>query len=253
MKNVIIIPSRLKSVRLPNKPLIDINGKTMIEIVYENAIKSNIGDVFVACDDIKIKNKIKNIGGKAIMTDINISSGTDRIYQALQKIENNDQFQYIINLQGDIPIIDTDIIKKALKSIENSKFDIATLATKIKDKKDINDPNIVKIAISFKGDNFGEALYFSRSPIPFSRSDLNSKTFDSNSDFYEHIGIYVYKRSSLEKFINIKESNLEKIEKLEQLRALENNMRISVDIVDSRPNSIDTKDDLEKVKKYLKI
>jgi 3-deoxy-manno-octulosonate cytidylyltransferase (CMP-KDO synthetase) len=240
-KYLTIIPARLASTRLPNKPLSDICGKKMIERVYEQSLKTNLGETYIACDSLEVKNLIENIGGKAIMTDPNLPSGTDRIYQALQQIENKDDFDYIVNLQGDLPIIDPKIIEKTANLIADSIFDITTIAVKINDQKDISDPNIVKVAMANLSDIGGKALYFSRSAIPYSK----------DGDFYEHIGIYVYKKSSLEKFVQLPVSNLEKLEKLEQLRALENNMSIGVALADSKPISIDTESDLEKAKKFL--
>ncbi|MDA7705452.1 3-deoxy-manno-octulosonate cytidylyltransferase [Rickettsiales bacterium] len=242
MRFLTIIPARLASTRLPNKPLADICGKKMIQRVYEQSCKANLGQSYVACDSDEVKNLIENIGGKAILTDPDLPSGTDRIYQALQKIPNRDDFDFIVNLQGDLPIIDPEIIEKTANLIANSSFDIATIAVKIDNENDINDPNIVKVAIANLSKDGGKALYFSRSAIPHNK----------DGNFYEHIGIYVYKRSALEKFVQLEVSNLEKLEKLEQLRALENNMTIGVAIADSKPISIDTKSDLQKATEYLK-
>lgn len=241
MKYLTIIPARLASTRLPNKPLADICGKKMIQRVYEQALKTNLGDVYIACDSNEARDLIENIGGKAIMTNPDLPSGTDRIYQALQQIPNKEEFDFIVNLQGDLPIINPRVIQKTADLISNSSFDIATIAVKIEDKDDIVDPNIVKVAIANLSENGGKALYFSRSPIPYSK----------DGDFYEHIGIYIYKKSALEKFVKLQPSNLEKLEKLEQLRAMENDMTIGVAIADSKPISIDTKSDLEKARKYL--
>lgn len=241
MKYLTIIPARLASTRLPNKPLADICGKKMIQRVYEQALKTNLGDVYIACDSNEVKDLIENTGGKAIMTNPDLPSGTDRIYQALQQIPNKEEFDFIVNLQGDLPIINPRVIQKTADLISNSSFDIATIAVKIEDKDDIVDPNIVKVAIANLSENGGKALYFSRSPIPYSK----------DGDFYEHIGIYIYKKSALEKFVKLQPSNLEKLEKLEQLRAMENDMTIGVAIADSKPISIDTKSDLEKARKYL--
>jgi 3-deoxy-manno-octulosonate cytidylyltransferase (CMP-KDO synthetase) len=241
VKYLTIIPARLASTRLPNKPLADICGKKMIQRVYEQGVQSDLGEVYIACDSQEVKNLIEKIGGKAILTDPDLPSGTDRIYQALQKIPNKDEFDFIINLQGDLPIIDPEIIKKTANLIANSSFDIATIAVKIENESDIKDPNIVKVAIANLTKDGGKALYFSRSAIPYGE----------NSDFYEHIGIYVYKKSALEKFVQLEPSNLERLEKLEQLRALENNMTIAVAIADSKPISIDTESDLQKAKKFL--
>ena len=241
---LIIIPARLASTRLPNKPLADIMGKPMIVRVFEQAKKANLGEVIVACDSPEIAEVINNVGGKAIITDANLPSGTDRIFAAMLQIPNYQNFETIINLQGDLPLIDPLVISSAANASLKTNTDIATVASVIQNQEEINNPNVVKIAISFADENLtnlGQALYFSRAPIPY------------NSDrFYHHIGIYAYKRKALEKFVNLKPSLLEKTESLEQLRALENEMKIAVQIVSSHPLSVDTKEDLEKVKNFLK-
>ena len=244
-KILTIIPARLASTRLPNKPLADILGKPMIVRVYEQAKKANLGKIVIACDSEEIFNVIKNIGGEAIITDPNLPSGTDRSFAALQKINNNQEFETIINLQGDLPTIDPQIIIAASEAILKNNTEIATLASIIKDTTEINNPNIVKIAITFPPtqnleQKLGQAIYFSRSAIPYGAKE-----------YYHHIGIYAYKRTALEKFISLQPSKLEKEEKLEQLRALENQMKITVKIVDSHPISVDTKDDLEQIKSML--
>lgn len=236
-KNIIIIPSRLASSRLPNKPLADICGKTMIHRVYEQALKSKAGDVVIACDGEEIANEAQKIGAKFIITDPNLASGTDRIYQALQKIEGD--YDTITNLQGDLPNIDPSVIRKAVELANSSECDIATVASIIKNRQEIDNPNIVKIALS----QYSRALYFSRSAIPYNA--------EKNGEYFHHIGIYVYKKSALEKFVKLPCSKLEKAESLEQLRALENNMSIFVAIVDAHPLSVDTKEDLEIICKII--
>jgi 3-deoxy-manno-octulosonate cytidylyltransferase (CMP-KDO synthetase) len=243
MSNVLtIIPARLASNRLPNKPLADIAGKSMIARVYNQAQKANLGEVYVACDGEEIANEIIKIGGKAIITPANLPSGTDRIFWAAKQIKNYQNFDIIVNLQGDLPVIDPKIITATAELASQSDADIATIASIIKNKDEIQNPNVVKIALASLKNNIGEALYFSRSAIPH-----NAEIY------YHHIGIYAYKTSALEKFVNLKPSFLEKTESLEQLRALENNMKIMVKIVDSHPFSVDTNDDLEKVKSFIKI
>ncbi|MES2678190.1 MAG: 3-deoxy-manno-octulosonate cytidylyltransferase [Pseudomonadota bacterium] len=238
-----IIPARLASTRLPNKPLADIFGKSMIVRVFEQAQKANLGEVVVACDCQEIVQVIENAGGKAIITDPNLPSGTDRIFAALLKMPNYQDFEVVVNLQGDLPVIDPDVIIAAANAALKSDADIATVASKIKNADEINNPNVVKIAIAFgENENLGQALYFSRAPIPHGAGE-----------YYHHIGIYAYKRKALEKFVNLKPSLLEKRESLEQLRALENQMKIIVQIVDSHPLSVDTKEDLEKVKFFLEM
>lgn len=242
-----IIPVRMASTRLPNKPLADINGKTMIERVYNQAIKANIGKVIIACDGEEIANIARKINAEFVITDPNLPSGTDRIYQALINflLKNNqsiNDYQAIINLQGDLPAIDQNIIiELADLIVNNSECDIATLASIISEIEQINNPNIVKIALAklnIIGNNIGQALYFSRAAIPFMMKN-------SNNNYFHHIGIYGYKTTALQKFINLAPSQLEQQESLEQLRALENNMKILVKIVDHHPISVDTQQDLE--------
>ena len=240
-KILTIIPVRLASTRLPNKPLADICGKTMIERVYQNAIAADIGDVLIACDGLEIADEVERFGGKYVITNPDLKSGTDRIYQAFEKFGFGD-YDVIVNLQGDLPEIDPKLIKAAADCLIDNDCDVATIASMTNDPEEYNDPNVVKIAISFKEEGQGRALYFSRSPIPHSK-DVGY--------FYHHIGIYAYKKSSLQNFVNLQQSDLEKKESLEQLRALENDMSIFVKIVDSHPVSVDTPDDLEKVKKII--
>ncbi len=236
-----IIPARLASTRLPNKPLADIFGKPMIVRVYEQAKKAGLGEIVVACDSKEIAEAIENAGGRAIITDPNLPSGTDRIFAALMQIENYQQFDVVVNLQGDLPVIDPQVVVAAAQAALKTDADIATVASVIKNSDEITNPNVVKIAIAFlENSQLGQALYFSRAPIPHGAGD-----------YYHHIGIYAYKRKALEKFVNLKPSNLEKRESLEQLRALENGMKIVVQIVDSHPLSVDTAEDLERVKTFL--
>ena len=240
-KFLIIIPARLASTRLPNKPLADILGKSMIQRVYEQAVKAQIGEVYVACDGEEIASEIRKFGGKAIITDPNLPSGSDRIFAALQQIDNADQFAAVVNLQGDLPAIEPQVIKAAALALIEADSDIATVASIIKNKDEITNPNVVKIAIAFGQKDLGKALYFSRAAIPHGAGD-----------YYHHIGIYAYKQEALKKFISLSPSALEKRESLEQLRALENDMKIAVKIVDSHPLSVDTKEDLEAIKEFIK-
>lgn len=238
-KVAIIIPARLASTRLPNKPLLDINGKTMISRVYEKALQTGIENVFVACDSDEIAKEVESFSGRYVLTDSNLPSGTDRIYSATQKI--GQEFDYIVNLQGDLPNVDPAIINEAVEILQNQDCDIATLASVIKDQEEVEDVNIVKIAIAFKESKIGRALYFSRSPIPYNRDKITQDI----GQYYHHIGIYAYRRQALEKFVNLEPSNLEKLESLEQLRALESDMSIYVKITESNPLSVDTQSDLD--------
>lgn len=241
-KFLTIIPVRLASTRLPNKPLADIYGKSMIQRVYEKAVAADIGDVLIACDGEEIAKEVEKFGGKYVITNPDLPSGTDRIFAAFKQVNKDGDFDAIINLQGDLPNIDPNAIKNAALSLKDG-FDIATIASKIKNKAEINNPNVVKIAVAFDEEDSGKALYFSRCPIPYSKNE--------DADYFHHIGIYAYSKNSLEKFVNLKPSILEKRESLEQLRALENNMKIAVKIVNTHPLSVDTIEDLEEVKKEI--
>jgi 3-deoxy-manno-octulosonate cytidylyltransferase (CMP-KDO synthetase) len=233
-KTIIIIPARMGSTRLPNKPLADIGGKPMVVWVMEQALKANVGEVIVACAEQEIKDAVEKAGGKAILTPPDLPSGTDRIFYAcnLQPTTCN----LIINLQGDMPLIDPALIKKVLEPLKNPAVDIATLVTPVNNAADKNNPNKVKAILAQNG----RALYFTRSPAPH-----------GDDAFYYHIGIYAYRRAALETFIKLPPSPLELREKLEQLRALEAGMHIAAAIVDAEPLGVDTPEDLEKVRENL--
>ncbi len=241
-KTLIIIPVRMSSVRFPGKPLVNINGKTMVERVWESAIKAKIGDVYVACCDKEIETVLLQKKIKYIFTKKNLTSGTDRVFNAYSKIKNRHDYNLVINLQGDLPYFNHLYLRKLYNLSKEKKFQIATLACPISNKKKITDKNVVKVAITSYQKNIYKALYFSRLPIPF-----GAKTY------YEHIGIYAYTSKALESFINMKKSKLERFEKLEQLRALENKVDIFVSLVNSSPVSIDTKNDLKQLLELIKI
>lgn len=236
-KILTIIPVRLASTRLPNKPLADICGKSMIRRVYEQALAADLGDVVIACDGEKIAEEVKKFGAKYVITDPNLPSGTDRIYAAYKALKGD--FDIIVNLQGDLPNIDPKVIRAAAEAALQDDCDVATVASKIKNHDEVTNPNVVKIALA----ESGRALYFSRCPIPYSK--------ENSADYFHHIGIYAYKKAALEKFVNLAPSMLEKRESLEQLRALENDMKIFVKIVDAHPLSVDTQEDLEVVTRII--
>ncbi len=238
-KIAVFIPARMQSTRLPGKPLADIHGKPMIVHVLERSLQAkNISDVYVACAEAEIAAVVEKCGGKAILTNPDHPSGTDRIYEALQK--SGGDYDYIVNVQGDLPSLDHKIIDVAVALMDNPAVDIATLAAVIKHEHEKTNPNVVKAVIAFENDKSGRALYFTRATAPHGEGEL-----------YHHIGLYVYRRESLEKFVNLAPSLLEKREKLEQLRALENNMRIDAAIVDAVPLGVDTPEDLEAVRSLL--
>ena len=240
--NLIIIPSRMESKRLPGKPLLDIEGIPMVIRVAKQAIKSNSGLVYIACCDEEVYKTAKNYGVNVIMTNPNHNSGTDRIYEAFKNINNSNKIDTIINLQGDMPTISSNLIRDLVKFKETIPSDIFTLVNEINDKDDMLDKDIVKVALSInKNEEYGRALYFSRSLIPYGEGPV-----------YHHIGIYAYSRDSLEKFISLKPSSLEKRESLEQLRALEANMDIKVSIVEDNPIGVDNLADFNKACDYIK-
>ena len=246
MNSVIIIPARMGSTRLHGKPLADINGKAMIMHVYDRATEANIGDVYVATDDEHIFDIVTNYGGKAVMTSADHQSGSDRIWQALELIDKSKNYEYIVNLQGDLPTIEPELIKMVLEPLKtNHNIDITTLACRIETKADRLDPNIVKPVVAWNENNTqGKALYFTRCSAPYSANN--------DGDLYHHIGIYAYRRDGLKKFVSLKPSPLENREKLEQLRALENNMHIEVVKVDTVPIGVDTEKQLNEAREYLK-
>ncbi len=235
---IILIPARLSSTRLPNKPLLKIQGKEMILHVWENAQMSNADLVIVATDSTEISNVLEKNNAKYIITKEEHLSGTDRIYEALINIDPDGKYKYIVNLQGDIPNIKPNIIDIGLEQIKITDADILTYARVIDKKEDIHNPNIVKIAASTSNKNNMEAIYFSRSPIPYGAEI-----------YYEHIGIYIYKRDALDRFTSLEPSSLEKEENLEQLRALQNSLKINLILTDDEIISIDTLDDVERLMK----
>ncbi len=243
-KTAIMIPVRMASTRLPGKPLAKINGKTMIHRVFEQAKKAEIGEVFIACDGEEIAAEVQKFGGRALITNPELQSGTDRIFSALKQINSQFDFSFVINLQGDLPNIDPKSIQICAEAIKNDDCDIATLASRIKKIEDIHNQNIVKIALAQNG----QALYFSRCAIPYSK---NPMSVDSIDEYFHHIGVYAYKTKALEKFISLPPSNLELRESLEQLRALENGLKIKVAIVENQPISVDCSADLKLAQEFF--
>lgn len=233
-KTAIIIPARYGSSRLEGKPLLKVLDKTIIQWVYEKALQSKLADlIIVATDDERIYNAVKAFGGNVEMTSSEHKCGSDRIREVVQR---HPEISFIVNLQGDEPLIEPESIDAVAKHVkEDNRADISTLIRKLTNDEEINNPNLVKCVI----DNEGFALYFSRSKIPYER---NANEFD----FYGHLGIYGYKREALLKMTSLPQTPLERTESLEQLRALENGMKIKTSVVDFVPVGIDTKDDLEK-------
>jgi 3-deoxy-manno-octulosonate cytidylyltransferase (CMP-KDO synthetase) len=247
LRFVCIIPARYNSSRFPGKPLVDIGGKTMIQRVYEQASKV-LTDVYVATDDERIFNAVIAFGGKAIMTSDQHRSGTDRCYEAFSKLQ--EWFDVVINIQGDEPFIQPEQIMELQKCFEEPDTQIATLAKRITDKEGfevLNNPNNPKLVVN----SLNEAMYFSRSVIPFKRG-TETQHWISEHSYLKHIGIYAYRADILRDLTVLAQSPLELAESLEQLRWLENGYRIKVGYTDAETFGIDTPEDLEKVKELLK-
>jgi 3-deoxy-manno-octulosonate cytidylyltransferase (CMP-KDO synthetase) len=233
---IILIPARIGSTRLPRKPLLKINGREMILHVWDKAQNTKAEKVAVATDSQEIAEVLHKEGAEVIITNPSHQSGTDRIYEALNILDKEKSYKYIINLQGDLPNISSDIINLGIDNIRNTDADILTYCREIDDPIDVGNPNIVKIATHKEKNNELNAVYFSRSAIPYGANI-----------YFEHIGIYVYKRDALDRFVSMKPSTLETTEKLEQLRALEGSMKINLILVDDKIISIDTIDDVERL------
>lgn len=238
-KTAIIIPARYGSSRLEGKPLLKVAGKPVIQWVYEKAMQAKLANmIIVATDDERIFKCVKAFGGQAEMTSVNHKCGSDRIREV---VDRHPEISYVVNLQGDEPLIKPSAIDNVAKNVqEDEKADISTLIRVLRDEEEINNPNLVKCVIDLNG----YALYFSRSKIPFERNPVSGS-------FYGHLGIYGYKREALIKMTTLQQTPLEKTESLEQLRALENGMRIKTSIVDFVPIGIDTAQDLEKFKQFV--
>ena len=239
MKTVIVIPARMSSTRFPDKPMALIDGIPMVERVWMRAKEADIGSVYVGCCEKEVFDLISSVGGQPIMTDPNLPSGTDRIFEVVKNLTEIEEVDNIINLQGDMPIINPLDIKKVIIPLTQG-FDMGTLVAKISLNEEI-DNNITKAKISWiKKDNLGEALDFYKI----------SKKYIEN--IYYHVGIYSFKFKSLKKFVDIKPSINEIKFNLEQLRALDNNMSIGASFIKSIPLSVDTKDDLIKVQNIIR-
>ena len=231
----------MAATRLPGKPLLKINNLSIISHVFKRAEEANIGEVVVATDDQEILSDVLKNGGKAILTSKNHKTGTDRIFEAYEKL-NIKNIDYILNLQGDEPDIDKDDIINLNNFMINQDAEIGTLAAKIQDDKMLNNRNVVKVITNKKltESNFPKALNFTRDNLPI-----------VNNNIYHHIGIYSYKASILKKFINLGQTNNEKENKLEQLRALDNKLKINVALANSSPIGVDTKEDYLAIKKIM--
>ena len=239
MKTLTIIPSRLSATRLPGKPLLKINNLSIISHVFRRAQEANIGEVVVATEDQEIIDDVIKNGGRAILTEKNHKTGTDRIYEALQKLEVKD-VDLIMNLQGDEPAINIKYIISLNKKMVSYQSKIGTLAAKMKDSKDLDNKNIVKVITknNLNDDEFSEAAAFLRS---------SSKI----ANIYHHIGIYCYSTETLKRFVKLDQSKNEIENRLEQLRALDNNIAINVALANSSPIGVDTEEDYIALKKIM--
>ena len=238
MKTIIMIPSRMASSRFPGKPMVKINGKPMIQRVWQQAINCNIGDVVVACSENEVFDLITNLGGKAILTNPNLPSGTDRIYSALTKIPEHKEFDFVINLQGDMPIIKPQQIKKVINPLKH-KYSIGTLATNLK-KDEVSNKNVTKVSVKWDKNNIGQAKEFFRY-----KDKVDENTF-------HHVGIYSYTINSIKDFVKLPTSKNEKLLKLEQYRAMDAGIGIGVTLVNNIPPSIDTKEDLNLIETIIR-
>ncbi len=237
---LILIPARLAATRLPGKPLADIAGQPMIVHVLHRAQEAGIGPVAVATDSPEVAAVVDKAGGSAVMTRADHASGSDRIFEAVGKVDPERAARIVVNLQGDLPTIAPGDIAAALRPLADGAVDIATLAAEIKVAEERTDPNVVKVVGTPVAPQRLRALYFTRATAPAGDGPL-----------YHHIGLYAYRRAALERFVQLSPSPLERREKLEQLRALEAGMRIDVAIVDSVPLGVDTPQDLERARAML--
>lgn len=240
-RNIVLIPARLKATRLPDKPLADIHGQPMIVHVWRRAMDAAIGRVVVATDSQPIAAAIRAAGGEAVLTRADHPSGSDRIYEALNQIDPDGEADVVVNLQGDLPTLDPALVRTCIAPLAAKGPDIATLAAEITDEEERHNPNVVKVVgAALPAPGRLRALYFTRATAPYGDGPL-----------YHHIGIYAYRRAALERFVALPPSGLEVREKLEQLRALEDGMRIDVSIVDTVPLGVDTPADLDRARQMI--
>ena len=246
----IIIPTRFYSSRLPGKPLLDIAGKPMIQHVYERATESQARRIIIATDDERIAQTARNLGAEVCLTLSQHHSGTDRIQEAATTLGLKAN-EIVVNVQGDEPLLPAVLINQVVKNLAlHPRASAATLCEKITNSQQIFDPNVVKVTIN----NEGEALYFSRAPIPWSHDHFNQTppTRPNSPDFFKHVGIYAYRVSLLNEFISWQPSTLETTESLEQLRLLSSGHRIHVEkALQSVPCSVDTQEDLNTMRSLL--
>jgi 3-deoxy-manno-octulosonate cytidylyltransferase (CMP-KDO synthetase) len=242
---IVVIPARLASARLPDKPLADIHGEPMIVHVWRRAVEAAVGPVVVAAGEPAIAEAVETAGGRAVLTRPELPSGSDRIWEALQRVDTGHAHDIIVNLQGDLPTVEPSLLHAVLEPLRAPAVDIATLAVKISEPAERRDPNVVKVAAGFApGRRVARALYFSRAPVPWAGAE-------DALPLYHHIGLYAYRRVALERFVALPRGELEARERLEQLRALEAGLRIDVTLVDTLPIGVNTPADLKRARAVL--
>jgi 3-deoxy-manno-octulosonate cytidylyltransferase (CMP-KDO synthetase) len=240
---IVLIPARLAATRLPNKPLAEIAGVPMIVHVWRRATAAGIGPVVVACGDAVIAETVERAGGRAVLTDPDLPTGSDRIHAAITMLDPNRAHDAVVNVQGDVPMLDPAAIGVALAALADPETDIATLAAEIADEASLHTASVNKVAAGFADSGRPtRALYFSKLPVPW-----------GEGPHYEHIGLYAYRRAALDRFVALPRGVLEQREHLEQLRALEAGMRISVSLIEPRQLGVqvDTADDLARARQLM--
>jgi 3-deoxy-manno-octulosonate cytidylyltransferase (CMP-KDO synthetase) len=237
---VVLVPARMASTRLPGKPLADIHGEPMIVHVWRRAVEAGVGPVVVCADTPEVVAAVEKAGGRAVLTRPDHASGSDRIYEAICEFDPQGRHDVVVNVQGDLPTIEASAVRAALAPLEHPDVDIATLAALIRREEERTDPNVVKLVGTEIGATRRRALYFTRATAPWGEGPL-----------FHHIGLYAYRRAALERFVKMPPSPLELRERLEQLRALEDGMRIDAEIVETVPLGVDTPHDLERARAML--
>ncbi len=238
---IIVIPARMASTRLPGKPLLRVGGEPMIVQVWRRAIEAGVGRVVVAAADRVIADVVEQAGGEAVMTDHDLRSGSDRVHQALARIDSPHGIGVVVNLQGDLPTLQPSDLGRVVDTLAGSGADVATLAAPTTDEEEARDPNVVKVVVAWNdGEEMGRALCFTRARAPWGEGPL-----------WHHVGIYAYRREALERFVALPASALERRERLEQMRVLEAGMSMAVGRVDSVPVGVDTLRDLEQARSFF--
>lgn len=238
---IVVIPARMASTRLPGKPLADIAGVPMIVHVWRRAVEAGIGEVVVACAETAIAEAVEAAGGSAVLTRPEHPSGSDRIFEALVRVDPEGKHDVVVNLQGDLPTVDPTVVRAVLAPLDDPNVDIATLVAPTAEPEERDDPNVVKAVVTLAtGSEVGRAIYFSRAAVPW-----------GEGPHFHHIGIYAYRRAALTRFVGLPPGVIEQRERLEQLRALENGMRIDAGVVATVPFGVDTPADLERARRMF--